>query len=55
MKPTAQQLATAIRATTRRYRRGCMVRATWKTHIDHLWAKVEQAGLRRQVLDRMTR
>lgn len=52
---TAQVLVRALRATTRRYKRGYIAQSTWKKHMIHLWAKVEDSGLTLQVIERMIR
>lgn len=44
------QLATALLSTTDRYTRGAIVRSTWKAHMDHLWARIDQLRLRARVV-----
>ncbi len=50
MKPTAQQLATALRTTTERYARGLIVKSTWQTHMTHIWARVDETKMRARVV-----
>lgn len=47
--PQALRYAIALSDTTQRYLKGLMVKSTWKTHTQHLWASVYAAGLTHEV------
>lgn len=51
----AKNLARAIVQTHHRYVMGWMAKPTYRNHMAHLWAKVEDAGLQQQVLERVQR
>jgi hypothetical protein len=45
----ARRLARALESTTRRYQYRLIGRRAWMSHMGHLWAIVEDRGLRTQV------
>lgn len=47
----AERFARALQSTSDRYYRGCLSKATWKSHMASLWGQVRAAGLYDNVLE----